>query len=76
MIASIVVWFRLPLTTANIYTQSNKFCKSNQLINWIFFNRFLILTWIGARPVEDPYIAIGLYTTVVYFGFIRVMFLV
>jgi hypothetical protein len=46
------------------------------LINWIFFNRFLILTWIGARPVEDPYIAIGLYTTIVYFGFIRIIFLV
>merc|ERR1712173_489728 len=44
MIASIVVWFRLPLTTGGINNQRNKFCKSNQLINWIFFNRFLILT--------------------------------
>ena len=76
MIASIVVWFSLPLTTVKINTQSNKFCKSNQIINWIFFNRFLVLTWIGARPVEDPYIAIGLYTTVVYFRFISIMFIV
>ena len=75
MIASIVVWFRLPLTTAKINTQSNKFCKSNQIINWIFFNRFLVLTWIGARPVEDPYIAIGLYTTIVYFRFISILFI-
>jgi ubiquinol-cytochrome c reductase cytochrome b subunit len=44
MIASIVVWFSLPLTTGGISNQRNKFCKSNQLINWIFFNRFLILT--------------------------------
>merc|ERR1739838_789637 len=44
MIASIVIWFVLPLCTIKCLTQSNKFCKQNQLLNSIFFNRFLVLT--------------------------------
>jgi len=44
MILSIVVWFTLPLRTSGCFFQRNKFFKFNQLLNWIFFNRFLILT--------------------------------
>lgn len=75
MILSIVVWFTLPLSTVASIRQSNKFLKFNQVVNWIFFNRFLVLTWIGARPVEDPYIMIGLVSTIIYFIFVRVIFL-
>jgi ubiquinol-cytochrome c reductase cytochrome b subunit len=28
-----------------------------------------ILTWIGAKPVEDPYVFIGQLFTVIYFGY-------
>merc|ERR1711955_144163 len=75
MILSIVVWFTLPLRTCACFFQRNKFIKYNQLLVWVFFNRFLILTWIGARPVEDPYIMIGLVTTIVYFSFISIMYI-
>jgi len=75
MIFSIVIWFTLPLSTLKHESQSNKFIKYNQISNWVFFNRFLVLTWIGARPVEDPYIFIGLGSTLVYFSSISVVFL-
>jgi len=76
MIASIVIWFILPLSSIKCLPQSNKFNKSNQINNWVFFNRFIILTWIGARPVEDPFIIIGLITTIIYFLFIRLLLLI
>lgn len=73
MIASIMIWFIIPLSTYNQTNQSNKFNKKYQLLNWAFFNRFLILTWIGARPVEEPYINIGLYSTIIYFSLILIL---
>jgi ubiquinol-cytochrome c reductase cytochrome b subunit len=29
----------------------------------------ILLTWIGARPVEDPYILTGQILTVLYFSY-------
>lgn len=34
---------------------------------WLHINVVLLLTWIGARPVEDPYILVGQLLSVVYF---------
>lgn len=28
---------------------------------------FLLLTWIGACPVEDPYVSVGQCLTIIYF---------
>jgi len=67
MLLSIIFWFTLPLSTIQLVFRTNKFIRNSQLVNWIFFNRFLVLTWIGARPVEDPFILIGLTSTIVYF---------
>ena len=42
---------------------------------WLHINVVVLLTWIGARPVEDPYILIGQLLSVVYFAyyFVQVM---
>jgi len=34
---------------------------------WRFSSLVLLLTWIGARPVEDPYVALGQVFTILYF---------
>ena len=34
---------------------------------WIHINIIVLLTWIGARPVEDPYILVGQILSVIYF---------
>ena len=36
---------------------------------WVHINVVLLLTWIGARPVEDPYILVGQLLSVVYFAY-------
>lgn len=73
MLLSIIIWFTLPLFTCKYKFQSNKFLGLKQILNWIFFNSFVVLTWIGARPVEDPFINIGLIRTIIYFLFVRIL---
>jgi len=43
------------------------FYPLRKVIFWCHINVVLILTWIGARPVEDPYIVIGQVLSLVYF---------
>lgn len=35
---------------------------------WALVNVWILLTWIGARPVEDPYILLGQALTLAYFS--------
>lgn len=44
-----------------------QFYPINQVLFWIILVTVILLTWIGARPVEDPYILIGQILTIIYF---------
>jgi len=43
------------------------FNGSIKLLVWALFSLVLLLTWIGARPVESPYIELGAFLTTLYF---------
>nr|ARH53803.1 cytochrome b [Curculio elephas] len=47
--------------------QSTQFYPINKIMFWSFLSIVLLLTWIGARPVETPYIYIGQILTILYF---------
>jgi len=45
------------------------FYPLNKYLFWGHINVWLLLTWLGARPVEDPYILLGQVFSVVYFSY-------
>lgn len=69
--AAILILFTLPLTKIG-KKQGIVFYPINQLLFWTLVSSWLILTWIGGRPVEDPFILIGQSFTVIYFTFFLV----
>lgn len=46
-----------------------QFYPINQILFWLIVVTVILLTWIGARPVEDPYVLVGQILTVVYFSY-------
>nr|YP_009348204.1 cytochrome b [Sinopodisma houshana]APX55755.1 cytochrome b [Sinopodisma houshana] len=44
-----------------------QFYPINQIMFWIMVIIVILLTWIGKRPVEEPYIMTGQILTVLYF---------
>nr|YP_009679976.1 cytochrome b [Serrognathus platymelus]QDH52471.1 cytochrome b [Serrognathus platymelus] len=49
--------------------QSTQFYPINKILFWSFLSIVILLTWIGARPVEDPYITVGQILTIIYFSY-------
>nr|QUB07200.1 cytochrome b [Syneta adamsi] len=66
LIASIAILYVLPFTNKNKFL-STQFYPINKFLFWSLFTIILLLTWIGMRPVEDPYIFIGQVLTMMYF---------
>nr|APX40822.1 cytochrome b [Smaragdina concolor] len=66
LVMSIAILYVLPFTNKKAFL-SSQFYPLNKILFWTLFSVVLLLTWIGARPVEDPYIIIGQILTVIYF---------
>lgn len=46
-----------------------EFYPLNKLLFWFIVGTVLLLTWIGAKPVEEPYVFTGQLFTVIYFSY-------
>nr|ATN23515.1 cytochrome b [Monolepta sp. EMHAU-15070824] len=66
LIMSIAILYILPFSNKKKYL-STQFYPINKILFWSLFSIIILLTWIGARPVEDPYILTGQILTVIYF---------
>lgn len=66
LIISIAILIIIPFYNLSKF-RGIEFYPINQIIFWILISIIILLTWIGARPVEDPYILIGQLLTVLYF---------
>nr|APX39311.1 cytochrome b [Chaetocnema hortensis] len=66
LVMSIAILYTLPFFNKKKFS-SNQFYPLNKLLFWSMFMTVILLTWIGARPVEDPYILTGQILTVIYF---------
>nr|ASY98273.1 cytochrome b [Orthodera ministralis] len=65
LVMSIAILFFMPFTITN--SRGLEYYPINQIMFWIMVMIVILLTWIGARPVEDPYILTGQILTVLYF---------
>lgn len=66
LVASIAILLVLPFSQiSNI--RGTQFYPMSQISFWVILNNVILLTWIGARPAEDPYIIVGQILTVLYF---------
>nr|AOY39160.1 cytochrome b [Meropathus sp. BMNH 675618] len=66
LVMSIAILLFMPLIN-NKKMLSNQFYPINKIMFWNLLTVIILLTWIGARPVEDPYIFLGQMLTLIYF---------
>nr|UPL65725.1 cytochrome b [Enoplops sibiricus] len=66
MILSIAIIVILPITNKMKF-QSMAFYPINKILFWSFVTNMILLTWIGARPAEEPFISTGQMLTTTYF---------
>nr|YP_009118010.1 cytochrome b [Tchangsinaia piscicula]AJE75798.1 cytochrome b [Tchangsinaia piscicula] len=68
LLLSILILIIMPMLHYNTM-RSNSFYPMNQTLFWLFLGIFIVLTWIGKQPVEDPFIWIGQTFSILYFSF-------
>nr|QXU76340.1 cytochrome b [Choroterpes yixingensis] len=66
LVMSIAVLFLIPFLNFSKF-RGIEFYPFNKIMFWFMVSIVILLTWIGARPVEDPYILTGQILTVSYF---------
>jgi len=66
--ASVAVFYTLRLS-GGYSIKGIPFYPINKPLFWGFCALVILLTWIGARPVEDPYIFVGQILTFTYFAY-------
>nr|QHD47980.1 cytochrome b [Claassenia magna] len=68
LVLSIAILFVLPFSQKSNF-RGMQFYPINQILFWSLLSIVILLTWIGARPVEDPYIITGQILTLLYFTY-------
>nr|QNV11692.1 cytochrome b [Phyllodromia melanocephala] len=68
LVLSIAILVILPFSHMSKF-RGIQFYPVNQVLFWILLTTVILLTWIGARPVEDPYILLGQFLTIIYFSY-------
>nr|YP_010736684.1 cytochrome b [Urochelellus acutihumeralis]WEM32425.1 cytochrome b [Urochelellus acutihumeralis] len=71
MIMSILI-ILIPMMNKSNF-QGTSFYPLNKLMFWSWVMNIMMLTWIGARPAEEPFITVGQILTTTYFLFFLVL---
>ena len=66
MISSILILLLLPIINLS-KVRSSKFRPLFVFFYWFLVSNFCLLGWIGQKPVESPYIEVGMFSTIFYF---------
>nr|YP_009114173.1 cytochrome b [Elymnias hypermnestra]AHH92968.1 cytochrome b [Elymnias hypermnestra] len=68
LLLSILILIILPFTF-NKKMQGIQFYPLNQILFWFLIVSIILLTWIGARPVENLYVITGQLLSLFYFSY-------
>lgn len=71
LVMSIVILAVLPYVHTS-HLKGLTFRPLGKLAYWFFMANFVLLTWIGSQPVEEPYITIGQFASISYFSYFLV----
>nr|YP_010240547.1 cytochrome b [Nothybus sumatranus]QQV73789.1 cytochrome b [Syneches medoganus]QTF87888.1 cytochrome b [Nothybus sumatranus] len=66
LVMSIAILLIMPFYHLSKF-QGMQFYPINKILFWLMLITVILLTWIGARPVENPYIFTGQILTIIYF---------
>nr|YP_010890101.1 cytochrome b [Craseoa lathetica]WJJ70137.1 cytochrome b [Craseoa lathetica] len=66
LVLSILVLLILPFINYNTI-KTLTFKPYSRLLYWTFISNFILLTWIGSKPVEEPFIILGQFASLYYF---------
>ena len=72
LLLSIIVLMLFPFYTKS-FVNSAVFRPMYKFFFWFFIMDFIILAWIGGKPVEEPYYTIGQVATCFYFFYFIVI---
>lgn len=72
MVGAILILLVLPIINTS-KVRSSKFRPIFGVAYWFLVSDFIILGWIGQKPVESPFIEIGMFATIFYFLFFAVL---
>ena len=68
LVFSIMILFITPFVHTS-WLKSLNFRPLGKLMYWLFISNFILLTWIGSKPVEEPFIVLGQLSSVFYFSY-------
>nr|YP_009692098.1 cytochrome b [Hypsauchenia hardwickii]QEG98430.1 cytochrome b [Hypsauchenia hardwickii] len=66
LVLSILILVILPISMKMKF-KGLMFYPISQMMYWMFMSNFLLLTWIGSQPVEDPFIMVSINLMTFYF---------
>nr|QWE50978.1 cytochrome b [Planorbella pilsbryi] len=66
LVMSIFILYFLPLSMVK-FSIPGSFCPLFQISFWVLVSTFILLTWLGACPIEEPYMTLAVPCTIIYF---------
>jgi ubiquinol-cytochrome c reductase cytochrome b subunit len=72
LVLSVLILAIIPFY-GSIQYKRRAFLPLSKIAFWLFINTVILLTWIGARPVEEPYVITGQLLTVIYFCYFVIL---